>query len=130
MNQILVVEDNLQIPESLVDLLKKGGYRSSFCHLGEHVAKPIYQTRPSLILLDLKNPSTKGFEACVDIRKVCDLPIIMMSENAGYRERIQAFSLGIDDFINKPFSHPELLLRIRCVLKRTTRYSSINQKQH
>ena len=120
MNQILVVEDNLNNPESLVDSLQKGGYSISLCHLGERVAKPIYQLSPSLILLDLNNPSAEGLKACADIRKICDLPIIMMSENAGYREHIQAFSLGIDDFIDKPVSHPELLLRIRSVLKRTT----------
>lgn len=119
MSQILIVQDSLDNAEPLFTRLKGAGYQTVICDDGNHAVKFIHQHQPDLVLLDLIKYSPNIFEVCNDIRQSSNLPIIMMSATAGNKERIKGFSLGVDDFVNKPFSLPELLLRIKSVLKRS-----------
>ena len=74
-----------------------------------------------IIILDIMMPELDGFSACREIRKVSDTPIIMLSARGEEYDRINGFELGVDDYVVKPFSPRELMLRVEAVMKRTKR---------
>jgi DNA-binding response OmpR family regulator len=80
--------------------------------------KLIEQDPPDLVLLDINLPGMDGFEACQEIRRICDVPIVMVSARDNEVDKVRGLEMGADDYITKPFSHLELLARVRAVLRR------------
>jgi two-component system KDP operon response regulator KdpE len=78
-----------------------------------------YSSRPNLVLLDVRLPSMDGWEVCRRIREMCDVPIIMISVNGARIDVLKGFSLGVDDYVNKPFDFRELVARVQAVLRRS-----------
>ena len=78
----------------------------------------IEQDPPDLVLLDINLPGMDGFEACQEIRRICDVPIVMVSARDNEVDKVRGLEMGADDYITKPFSHLELLARVRAVLRR------------
>src|SRR3970282_1058013 len=74
--------------------------------------------KPDLILLDIMLPDTDGFQLCQEIRRFSDVPIVMLTARAGEVDKVRGLEMGADDYITKPFSHLELLARVRAVLRR------------
>ena len=72
-----------------------------------------------LIIMDIMMPELDGFSACREIRRITDTPILMLSARGEEYDKINAFNLGIDDYVVKPFSPKELMLRVEAILKRT-----------
>jgi len=70
------------------------------------------------VLLDINLPGMDGFEACQEIRRICDVPIVMVSARDNEVDKVRGLEMGADDYITKPFSHLELLARVRAVLRR------------
>ena len=76
-----------------------------------------------IIIMDIMMPELDGFSACREIRKTSNIPIIMLSARGEEYDKINGFSLGVDDYVVKPFSPKELMLRIEAIMKRTKRNS-------
>ncbi len=85
---------------------------------GEQGIELVESERPDLVLLDVVLPGMDGFEVCHDIRRFSDVPIVMLSARDGEMDKVRGLEMGADDYITKPFSHMELLARVRAVLRR------------
>ena len=115
---ILVVDDEPQIRRVLRSTLSGRGYEITEAKTGEEALERLRKERPDLILLDVNMPGMGGIEACREIRRGSDAPIIMLTVRNAERDKVAALDAGADDYIVKPFSIDELLARIRAALRR------------
>ena len=118
---ILVAEDDLTTGELVCDCLKAAGYKTLLAKDGIEALNAILETRPDAVVLDLILPKLDGYEICGMVRKsraVQWTPIVIMSGCVEHRDKMQAFGLGADDYVTKPFRLDELLARIEAVLHR------------
>ncbi|UCH53371.1 MAG: response regulator [Pseudomonadota bacterium] len=117
---ILVVDDITQNVKLLVDLLAAKGYQVQGASSGEQALAAIADSAPDLVLLDVVMPGLDGYEVCRRIRTnpaTRMLPVIMVTALDPTSERVKGIESGADDFITKPFSHAELLARVRSLLR-------------
>ncbi|MCL4424513.1 MAG: response regulator transcription factor [Firmicutes bacterium] len=115
---VLVVEDDPRIQKIIVQTLRKEGYQILTSSDGTDALQKVRAGRPDLILLDLRLPGMDGLEVCRELRKEGSLPIIIVSARGEEVDKVAGFTLGADDYITKPFSPTELLLRVKAVLRR------------
>jgi DNA-binding response OmpR family regulator len=123
MPKILVVDDEPDALEVLEFNLKNAGYEVSTADDGEAALKKARQLLPDLILLDLMLPEVDGLEVCKLLRRdpaTSGIPIIMVTAKAAEIDRVVGLELGADDYVTKPFSPRELVLRVRNLLRRRT----------
>ncbi|MEX0800027.1 MAG: response regulator transcription factor [Dehalococcoidia bacterium] len=85
---------------------------------GEEGLQLIEEQKPDLILLDIMLPDTDGFHLCQEIRTFSDVPIVMLTARGGEVDKVRGLEMGADDYVTKPFSHLEMLARVRAVLRR------------
>jgi DNA-binding response OmpR family regulator len=85
---------------------------------GEEALRSLEQDPPDLLLLDIVLPGIDGFEVCQEVRRISDVPIVMVSARDSEVDKVRGLEMGADDYITKPFSHLELLARVRAVLRR------------
>jgi DNA-binding response OmpR family regulator len=117
---ILVVEDEEAIRTGLSDVLVYHGYRVDGAATGPEGLRKALTGKFDLILLDIMLPGMDGYEICDRIRALdAEQPIIMLTAKTSDEEIIQGLKLGADDYVNKPFSLQQLLLRIEAVLRRS-----------
>ena len=121
MLQILIVDDEENLRKAVAKYAKFQGYSVEEASNGEEAVQLCRSKRFDLILLDLMMPGMDGIAACRAIRKFSDTPIIMLTAKNEEYDRIIGFESGADDYVAKPFSPKELMLRINAVLKRTRR---------
>ena len=118
MYKLLVVDDEQKIREVIREYAEFSGYSVSEASDGL-VALGLCKTNDyDLIIMDIMMPKLDGFSACKEIRKVKDIPIIMLSARGEEYDKLFGFELGIDDYIVKPFSPKELMARVNAVLSR------------
>lgn len=115
---ILVVEDEKKIADLLKDYLSKEGFKVTCASRGDEVIEKMNPLEPALILLDLMLPGLDGISVCREIRKVSDIPIIMVTARVEEIERLIGLEMGADDYICKPFSPREVVARVKAVLRR------------
>jgi len=118
---ILIVEDEAAIHQLLAYNLKAEGFRSRVVETGEEVHGALNEEMPDLVLLDWMLPGLSGIEVCKLIRarpETQGLPIIMLTARGEEAERVRGLATGADDYIVKPFSVPEVMVRIRTILRR------------
>ncbi|WP_119273239.1 phosphate regulon transcriptional regulator PhoB [Taklimakanibacter deserti] len=118
---ILIVEDEEPIQILLTYNLQAEGFRVRATANGEDVAHLVNEERPDLILLDWMLPGISGIEVCRLLRsrpETRDIPVIMLTARGEENERVRGLATGADDYIVKPFSVPELLARIKTILRR------------
>jgi two-component system KDP operon response regulator KdpE len=115
---ILVVDDEPQIRRVLRSALSTHGYVITDAKTGEEALESIRKERPDLVLLDVNMPGMGGIEACREIRRAIDAPIIMLTVRNAERDKVVALDAGADDYVVKPFGMEELLARIRAALRR------------
>lgn len=117
--RILLVDDEKKIATVLKAYLQQEGFYVSTAVNGL-VAWTMFKENPfDLVILDLMLPGMSGEDVCREIRKVSATPIIMLTAKVEEEDRIQGLGLGADDYITKPFSHREVVARVRAVLRRT-----------
>ena len=121
MKKILVVEDEENILEALKYNISKEGYEFLSASDGDTAINLARQESPDLIILDVMIPKLDGFEVCRILRKETNIPIFMLTAKTEEIDRVIGLEIGADDYITKPFSMRELLVRIKNVLRR---YSS------
>lgn len=115
---ILVVDDEPQIRRVLRSTLSTHGYVVTEAKTGEEALELIRKERPDLVLLDVNMPGMGGIDACREIRRGSDAPIIMLTVRNAERDKVAALDAGADDYVVKPFGIDELLARIRAALRR------------
>ncbi len=118
--RVLVVEDEEAIRTGLIDVLVFHGYQTDSATTGPEGLEKALTGRFDLILLDIMLPGMDGYEICDRIRAVDrDQPIIMLTAKTSDEEIVQGLKLGADDYVPKPFSVQQLVLRIEAVLRRS-----------
>ena len=118
--KILVVDDSDDVVEVLADLLQANGYAVCTAGTGLGALTQIEREQPDLLLLDVMMPNMTGYEVCRKIREnpaTVFLPVIMLTGMDANLERIKGIEAGADDFLSKPPSHPELLARVRSLIR-------------
>ena len=118
MYHILVVDDEYKIRELIRKYAEFEGYLVDEAENGMEAISLASQNSYDLIVMDIMMPMLDGFTASREIRKTSDIPIIMLSARGEEYDKINGFQIGIDDYVVKPFSPRELILRIEAVLKR------------
>ena len=116
--RILVVDDEPQIRRIMRTTLTGAGYEVDDAKTGEEALEKLRDYHPDLVLLDMNMPGMGGLAACREIRAGTGVGIIMLTVRNTEADKVQSLDAGADDFINKPFSTPELLARIRAALRR------------
>ncbi|GFE57945.1 response regulator [Geobacter sp. AOG1] len=122
MKTILIIEDEHDLAELVAFNLEKEGYRPLIALDGTAGLEAARRNLPDLILLDLMLPGIMGTELCKLLKnheKTAAIPVIMLTAKGEEIDRVVGFEVGVDDYIVKPFSSRELLLRIKAVLRRT-----------
>jgi two-component system, OmpR family, phosphate regulon response regulator PhoB len=118
---ILIVEDEAAIHQLLAYNLNAEGFRTRVVETGEEVHAALSDEMPDLVLLDWMLPGLSGIEVCRLIRarpETNALPVIMLTARGEEPERVRGLATGADDYVVKPFSIPELMVRIRTILRR------------
>lgn len=119
MSRIIVIEDDRAILRGLKDNLECESYEVLTATDGEQGYQLIQESSPDLIVLDLMIPKMDGYELCRKIRsEAITTPILMLTARSEEVDRVRGLDLGADDYVTKPFSVPELLARIRAILRR------------
>ncbi|HEY6910512.1 MAG TPA: response regulator [Myxococcales bacterium] len=119
--QILIVEDERDIVQVLEFSLRQAGYEPAVAYDGEQARSHLQQRVPDLVLLDIMLPDVQGTDICKLLKttpRTAHVPVLMLTARGEEIDRVLAFELGVDDFVTKPFSVRELVLRIKAVLRR------------
>ena len=120
-DKILVVEDEPDILELVAYHLEQSGFAVALAEDGEQALSAIERERVGLVVLDLMLPGISGLEVCRRLKqtpRTKDLPVLMLTARAEEVDRVVGLELGADDYLVKPFSPRELVLRIRAILRR------------
>ncbi len=119
MAKILIVDDEVKIRQLISKYAVFEGYQVSEASNGLEAVEKCSQEYFDIIIMDVMMPELDGLSACREIRKKKDTPIIMLSARGEEYDRIHGFQLGVDDYVVKPFSPRELMMRVNAILKRT-----------
>jgi len=117
---VLVIEDEQYISRVLETLLSADGYRVITASSGAAARAHVFSYMPDAVLLDLGLPDVDGIQLLRELREQINLPVIVVSARNMEKDKVAALDNGADDYITKPFSAPELLARMRAVLRRHT----------
>ncbi|MBQ7324208.1 MAG: response regulator transcription factor, partial [Clostridia bacterium] len=121
MAKILIVDDEDKIRTLIRKYAEFEGHTTSEAANGMEALELCRKESFDLIIMDIMMPVLDGLSACREIRKAGDVPIIMLSARGEEYDRIGGFQLGVDDYVVKPFSPKELMLRVEAILKRTAK---------
>ena len=124
MHNILIADDNADITQVLAAYTTKEGYNPIIAADGEEALRLFDETSPSAVLLDVMMPKIDGYEVCRKIREKSNVPIILVTARGEGFEKIMGLDIGADDYIVKPFSPRELVLRVRNILRRIEKNST------
>ena len=116
--KILIADDEAQIREILRIYFEKEGFEVIEAEDGAAAILKVQSEKPDILLLDIMMPVLDGIEVCKQVRKMSDLPIIMVTAKDDDDDRIAGLEIGADDYLPKPFDPRELLVRIKVVLRR------------
>ncbi|ADQ40943.1 two component transcriptional regulator, winged helix family [Caldicellulosiruptor acetigenus I77R1B] len=117
--KILVIDDDVKICEVIKLYLEKEGFEVVVAHNGMDGIAMFKNEMPDLVILDIMLPKKDGYEVCRELRKISNIPIIMLTAKGETFDKVLGLELGADDYIVKPFDPKELIARIKAVLRRT-----------
>ena len=120
MKRIYVVDDEQRIRDLIQMYLKKDGYEVKAFSNSMDALKEFGISTPDLMILDIMMQGMDGLELCREIRKISNVPIIFVSARSEELDRILGLELGADDYLPKPFSPRELMVRVKTILKRVS----------
>ncbi|MET0753560.1 MAG: response regulator transcription factor [Pyrinomonadaceae bacterium] len=116
--KILVVDDESQITWALRRTLSAHHYQVRTAADGESALETFHDFHPDLVITDLSMPEVSGLDLCRELRKISEVPIIVLSVKGDEKIKVEALDAGADDYITKPFGMDELLARVRANLRR------------
>jgi DNA-binding response OmpR family regulator len=123
--KILLVDDEIRMLDLLSLYLSPKGYNCIKMTSALKAIRYLEEEKADIILLDVMMPEMDGWEACTEIRKNWDIPIIMLTARSEKNDIVKGLKMGADDYISKPFDEDELTARIDAVLRRKTGYSGL-----
>jgi two-component system response regulator MtrA len=115
---VLLVEDDPSVRETATLLLERAGMRVRSVADGRQALDAFASQRFDLVVLDVMLPSLDGFEVCRAIRRTSQVPVVMLTARTDTTDVVAGLELGADDYVTKPFQGPELVARVRAVLRR------------
>ncbi|MDX1357707.1 MAG: response regulator transcription factor [Clostridia bacterium] len=116
--KILIIDDEKELRNVVAGYLEIEGFQVIKAGDGVSAVKLFHDNRPDLVILDLMLPDIPGEKVCSVIRQSYSVPIIMLTSKSSEKDKIRGLSLGADDYIVKPFSPKELLMRVKAILRR------------
>ena len=125
--KILLVDDEKRILEVLEAYLEREGYEIHCADNGIDALKKAKTINPDLIVLDLMLPDISGEEVCRLVRKECDVPILMLTAKSAEDDRINGIVMGADDYLTKPFSPREVVVRVQAILRRVKKTEKVER---
>ena len=133
-NKILIVDDDPNIREVLHVLLRSEGYDVTEAENGEMALDCVFHKGPyDIVILDIMMPDMDGIEVCHRIREKSSVPVLFLTAKSQDRDKVEAYTLGGDDFLVKPFSQKELLMKVKSLIRRRSEYDqpkeSVNRGQ-
>jgi DNA-binding response OmpR family regulator len=127
--KILLVDDEKRIIEVLEAYLEREGYEIHCADNGIDALKKAKTINPDLIILDLMLPDISGEEVCRLVRKESDVPILMLTAKSAEDDRINGIVMGADDYLTKPFSPREVVVRVQAILRRVKKTEKVERIQ-
>lgn len=124
---VLVVDDDVMVRDVVGRYLGRAGYHVTVAGDGEEALRAADIAQPDLVVLDLMLPGLPGLEVCRRLRAAGPVPVVMLTALGEEEDRIAGLELGADDYITKPFSPRELVLRVASVLRRARAPQPVNQ---
>ena len=125
---ILIIEDEKNINDILTFTFEKEGYKTLSAYDGVTGVEMALSRNPDIVLLDINLPGMDGMDACKEIRKTSNVPIIMLTAREDEVDKIVGLELGADDYITKPYSARELSARVKALLRRSEISSAAQPK--
>lgn len=119
--KVLVIDDDINICELVRLYMEKEGYQVKSVYDGEKAMEVFGEFTPNIVILDIMLPGADGWQVCREIRKVSNIPIIMLTAKGETFDKVLGLELGADDYIVKPFEPKELVARVKAVLRRYER---------
>jgi len=119
-SKILIVDDDKTLLSFLEEFLSKN-FEVLTASVGQDALRKAYAEQPALIILDVMMPGMDGWEITARLRELSSVPIILLTGKTAEQDKLRGFSLGIDDYVTKPFSFAELEARIQAILNRAKR---------
>lgn len=116
--KIMVVDDDPNIRQLISLYLEKEGFEVMAADRGDEALRLFRATPPNLILLDIMLPGMDGWQVCREVRKISNIPVIMLTAKDETFDKVLGLELGADDYIVKPFDMKELVARIKAVIRR------------
>ncbi|OEU76489.1 MAG: DNA-binding response regulator [Desulfuromonadales bacterium C00003107] len=123
---ILIVEDDRNTAALVTTYLQREGFTTLEVHDGAQALEVARREKPGFVILDVMLPGMDGWEICRELRKVSEVPILMLTAREEEIDRVLGLSLGADDYVVKPFSPRELVERVKAILRRMRPVASIN----
>ena len=119
-NKILVVDDEMRMRKIVKDFLQRENYIVIEAENGEQAVDIFFAEKDiALIILDVMMPQMDGWEVCKEIRKLSNVPIVMLTAKSEENDELLGFDLGVDEYVTKPFSPKILVARVNAILRRT-----------
>ncbi|MCL4530783.1 MAG: response regulator transcription factor [Chloroflexi bacterium] len=128
MTDLLIIDDDKGLTQLLSDYFSGQGYNVRAVENGKLGLRAMYERQPEIILLDVTMPEKDGWETLKRIREVSNVPVIMLTARGDEADILHGFSLGADDYVNKPFSFAQLAARMHAVLGRSAQGSAADNK--
>jgi len=128
--RILFVEDEHSISEPFSKALAREGFDPVVARTGKEALDLFGRVEPALVLLDLMLPDGDGRDVCRELRRRSGVPIIMLTARGTETDRIVGLEIGADDYVVKPFSGPEVIARIRAVLRRAEQVGGEPEREY
>jgi DNA-binding response OmpR family regulator len=116
---ILVAEDDHTTASLVAAYLEREGFSTVLAHDGRHCLSLFRESKPVFVILDIMLPGMDGWEICRALRKVSNVPILMLTAREEEIDRVTGLAMGADDYVVKPFSLRELVERVKAILRRT-----------
>lgn len=125
--RILVVDDEPDTVQLIKHIIQRAGYDVSGASTGKEAIVKLAEVHPSMMLLDIMMPEQDGWQTYTSLRKLSDLPVIVISALDQTEMIVKALQMGVDDYITKPFNNDEVVARVNNVLKRTGTKKTMNR---
>ncbi|MDZ7672336.1 MAG: response regulator transcription factor [Halanaerobiales bacterium] len=127
--KVLIIDDDQHICKILMEYFQFEGYDVITANDGKSGLEKVENEKPDLIVLDIMLPKMDGWEVCKELRPQNNIPIIMLSAKSEEDNRINGLQLGADDYVTKPFSPKEVVLRAKSILRRVDKQKETKNKK-
>lgn len=128
-NKVLIADDDQHIAELIKVYFEKDGFSTVIANNGKKAVELFKSEAPAIVILDVMMPEMDGWQVCREIRRVSNIPIIMLTAKGETFDKVLGLELGADDYMVKPFEPKELIARVKAVLRRSDTKEASTEKE-